>query len=536
MKKLVMALLTLALGAGLMAQENPYKPQISGELNLVAKKQDAYHSPFDIPDWGWGQRAGASNRNSQIMRAEGTLNVFMGNPGVTEWFGVASIWFDGNDPDNMKASDNNRNYDVKKVELTNAFVMWRPFEMQGGRPFGISVGQQTVKATANAAYTHIFKGDIDQDFVAYTVAGLTNKPMINLDFHVDKNTGIGYAFAQGSSDFIQNSAGFSNEYSLTHVIYGEGEYMGIGGNAAMQITMGNREETESFNTDASTAWGTDRYKKANFDYTCNALNAQLYYKLQLPNETEIMPFAGYQKLWGDEASFGKYQVTGKYGTRAPEAQSYTGGLVAKTKLFGKTISLAGEFTKVETPSFDGLAGVEDGQIDEALALAGMKVFDRAAFASGNANFLTDYTLDQGLFAGIAGGSKSTYTLLGLDYMYHAELGIDLTENFNVSFFYNAQVAKAVENLLTTTEQKNKMKDVLATKFGYFSLAEINGMVAAGQLPQSVADQLIGANAYSDYFGSDAFVNTVASTLDKANKYGTEWTDGNSMGIHFTYKF
>jgi len=532
MKKLVMALLTLALGAGMMAQENPYKPQISGELNLVVKQQEAYHSPFDIPDWGWGQRAGASNRNSQIMRAEGTLNFFMGNPGVTEWFGVASIWFDGNDPDNMKASDNNRNYDVKKVELTNAFVMWRPFEIQGGRPFGISVGQQTVKATANAAYTHMFKGDLDQDYIGYSVAALTNKPMINLDFHVSPTTGIGYAFAQGSSDFIQNSAGFTNEYSMTHIIYGEGEYMGIGGNVAMQITMGNREETESFKTDYATNYGQDRYKTANFDFTCNSLNAQLYYKLQLPNETEIMPFAGYQKLWGDEASFGKYQVTGKYATRAPEAATMTGGLTAKTKLFGKTVSLSGEFTQVDVPTFNGLAGVEDGQIDEAFQVGGLQKFDRTLFAGGQNPITGDpYTLDQAAFAGIAGGSNSTYTFVGLDYMYHAEVGVDLTPNFNVSLFYNAQVAKAVENLLTTTEQKAQMTSVLSQKFGYFTQAEVNQMVAANVIPQAVADQLKANGAIADDISAG-----VANILDTANKYGTEWTDGNSVGIHFTYKF
>lgn len=523
MKKLVVALLALVLSAGLTAQENPYIPQISGEVNLVVKKQDAYHSPFDIPEWGWGQRAGASNRNSQLMRIDGTLNVFMGNPGVTEWFGVASIWLDGNDPDNMKSSENNRNYDVKKAELTNAFVMWRPFEMQGGRPFGISVGQQSVKATANAAYTHIFKGDLDQDYVGYTVAGLTNKPMINLDFHIDKNTGIGYAFAQGSSDFIQNSAGFANEFSQTHIIYAEGEYMGIGGNAAIQIANGNREETDR----VFTADSANTYKMANFDLSCSSLNAQLYYKLALNDDTEIMPFVGYQKLWGDEASFGRYQETGKYSLRAPEAATMTGGLTAKTKIAGKTVYLSGEFTQVDVPTFDGLGGVEDGQIDEAFQLGGLKQFDRTTFSqTGN-----PYTLDQGMFAGIAGGSNSTYTFVGLDYMYHAEVGIDLSPNFNVSLFYNAQVAKEVENLLTTTEQKNQMTKVLNEKFGYFTQAEVDGMVAGGLIPQAVADQLKAGGAIADDISA-----VMAKTLDGANKAGTQWTDGNSVGLHFTYKF
>lgn len=476
-----------------------YIPKVSGDINFTAKSQDAYHSPLDNPDWGWGNRAGASNRDTQFLRLKGNIILYTGNAGKSEWFAATVLKFDVNDPDNMNptGTPKNINYESSYACVDNAFLMWRPIKVSDsagnllGRPLGITVGKQSIKESANAYYNYRFQGDSDDDFVAYTLSALLNKTMVNVDFHVSEGTGLGYALTKGSSDIIQIAGGLSDEYSLTHILYGTAEFAGFGFNTAYQIANGNKSETKEVISDASKAYGSAySYKTGDYKYSTSAFNTSLNYNFKVNDSLSFKPYAGYQLVTGDQAKNVKYQkLSDKFSTKEIEASFTTLGGSMNTKLLNKKVTFAAEYTIVATPDFDGLGGIEDGEID-------------AAVNSMN----PAYAIDNAYFKGIAGKSKSTYVVSGLDHMLHFESSLDLTERVNVSLFMYQQKAKDVEKMKTTDEQKKQIANVFVTKFGY------DAPTAAGTAA------------------------ALASAIDKTNAFGTEWRDSTSYGINIIYKF
>ena len=117
---------------------------------------------------GGKARSGANHRNDQNFRVRGSVHIYAGEPGETAWFVFTQLKFDANNPDEADTimSDDSGTWDDSdySIDIGNAFIMWRPFQLNGGRPFGITLGQQTIKATANAAYSNQFIGDFEDDF------------------------------------------------------------------------------------------------------------------------------------------------------------------------------------------------------------------------------------------------------------------------------------------------------------------------------------------------------------------------------------
>jgi len=529
-----------------------YMPKVNAEVEFVVKNQKSYKSPFDIPAWGWDQRAGASNRDSQFMRTNANIYLSYGELGKSEWFGVVSACGDPNDPDNIAGDYDsgtgalkydevirNRNEEKKKIELTNAFFMWRPFLLKDdegnelGRPFGITAGYQTIKATANAAYSNIFSGDIDGDFIAYSITALTEKPMLHFDFHLSEKTGIGYAFAKGNSDIIKNAAAFSDEYSFTHILYGEFEKKGLGFNSALQIARGNREETDVVYTKYGDNWylvnGEEKhgsYEKASYAYNCNTLNTIISYEYKLNKNNSIKPFAGYQKIWGEEASSGKYQDIPEFRTKEVEAEVKTLGFTYNTNAGKYKIRFSTEYSMVDTPDFNGLDGIEDGQIDDFVNAAGIQYFDQAKMMAGENPMGEYYKMSDALFADIAGDSKAVYTIVGLKHMAHFEVAVDITDNFTVALFYNLQKTKEPKNIKTTNGQKQELAKVFDEKLGYLTNEEAVSFgltpgldTSAGEVPTA-----------------EVMAEAVSQGIDSTNQFGTEWADTSSYGISMKYKF
>jgi hypothetical protein len=497
MKKLLMGLCAVAVCSTALWAEttvatplNEYPVTVSGDANLVLKKQDSYRCPFDISEWGWAQRAGASDRDTQWYRVKADVNFSTGNPGVTEWFGVVSLAADLNSPDqnattyslsgsNLVATNNNT--EIKKVELTNAFVMWRP-EMLGGRPLGITVGSTSIAQTANAAYSNMFSGDLDNDYIGYTISALTNKPMVNIDFHVKGDTGVGVALVKGASDFIQNSAGFDDKTSFTGVAWAEAGYKGFGFNAAYQYARGNRAESQTDSLSGINGTSID-YTSLKWDpkFWSSSVNALLSYTYK-KDDFGVKPFVGYNLQYGQEASAIELQNAAyDYDTKNTLVQVFTGGATVSYKIGKVPVRLSGEYSKVVIPSFDGIAGLEDGQIDNA---------------SG--------TLSSGVFAGLCGTNSSVYTFAGIDGQYHLELAADVSQKVTVALFLNGTNAKSVD-VKVTDEQKAKIIARLE-KAGYPTA-----------LAESTAD-------------------TIVKGIEKTDDFGTKWTDSMSYGLSVTYKY
>jgi len=508
MKKLITGLCTLALCAGsLWAEDTPvleqdYSVKVSGDVNLVIKKQDAYRCPFDIPEWGWDQRAGASDRDTQWYRITSNITLSSGTPGRTEWFGVVSLAADLNNPDNNKTTFNsngtinkyNQNTEIKKIELTNAFVMWRP-EMLGGRPLGITLGNFSIAQTANAAYSHVFSGDPDSDFIGYTISALMTKPMIHLDIHISNDTGIGVALVKGASDFIQNSAGFDDKTAFTGVLWAEAAFKGFTLNTAYQYARGNRRISKDVSIDDSSV----TYSSLRWDpkYWNSNFNALLSYQYNT-DRFGIKPFIGYNVQYGQEASLDEIQeLTQDYTTKMTFAQVVTGGTVISSKIGTIPIRLSGEYSKVLIPDLNGLDALEDGNLDRSSVLNGINV-QIDALSMGLPH------LTEGVFKDLCGSSDTVYTFAGLDAQYHLELAADLSSKVTVSLFMNGTLPKTTDYKVTE-KQRQQMID----------------RVKAQGIPDPAATGI---------------VDGLIQQIDESNDSGTRWTKTMSYGLTVTYKF
>lgn len=529
MKKYVLLCLMSALSFNAVAQDyENYKLNVSGELETTIKSQDKVVTPFDYVDWGWSTRGGASDRDSQFSRVQGTINLSSGTLGMSEYFGLLSLWADPQATNDVVELRNGQlgettwtQSEKNKVELTNAFVMWRPWAVKDaegnlvGRPLGITIGNQSIPATVNALNENIFKGDIDGDFIGYTTTSLLNKPGVHLDFHTG-NFGVGYAYLKGSSDLLNNSAGYTNERSKTQVGYIDANMFGFDFNAAYQYSQGNRKTVDT-EGQVQTYFDNDTISIDNDDYAYSgkAINMSLAYNMKLGENTKLRPFVGYQTTDTDVAPDIIVETANKeYGTnfniQRVEATFTTFGAKYETKLFGKKVKVSGEFSKCDTPDSKGLDLVYDGQIDYAVE----SFFNNSVVQSqlstidtayGTSYSGTTYDMTNAEFKGISGNGATTYTLAGLDSMGQVDVTVEMNPNFDITLFYKMTKSKDVDYEITSGQEAQIASQISST-------LSIDPTTAAG-LASSLCDN-----------------------IEETIKDGTKWSDYNSIGVSAVYRF
>jgi len=454
--------------------------KMSGSFTLIAKSQTGFATPLDSPEMGIFNRAGANYRASQNIRAHGLLNFSLGTPGVSPWFGVLQLRIDANDPDvdyyfnpaDPGNSDRERTEEI--VEVNNFFVMYRPFEMKGGRPFGISVGINSVKATANAAYTHLYIGDTeDEDFIFYTAAALTTFPMIQADFHITPETGIGFALARGAGDISLIGTGMNPDSALNKILWAEAQKGGFGFNGAIQFVAGESGGTKLTETD-----NDNTIYEYEGKYKHRIYNSRLSYTYK-----GLQPYVGFQLVQGDEVpsneAFEPREVKGSF---------WTYGFVAD-KILGPG-KLCADFTKAGTNSFDGLQGLPKG------LLAG--ILSETSLAS-----LAPY------FTQLGGDSSVIYAVSHLDYAFHAEYALPLKKGLDLSFFYYGLRGKK-DNTLSSETVESDIADALRPYEG------VGGFIA-----EEVAAQLMAGGLNNQV---------------EAIRRFAEWTNTDSFGLAVKYSF
>lgn len=532
MKKYVLLCLLAGLSMNAMAEDyEDYKLDISGEVEAVIKSQDNFKTPFDYVDWGWATRGGASEKDSQFARVQGSVNFSSGTLGMSEYFGMLSLWADPQSTnDNVEIRKNQvgdttwTQFEKNKVELTNAFVMWRPYAVKDdngnliGRPFGITVGNQSIPATINALNTNIFRGDIDGDFIAYSNTALLNKPGVHLDFHTGK-FGVGYAYLKGSSDLLNNSAGYTNERSRTQVVYADTTLDKFSANMAYQKSEGNRKTIDTL-SQIKTFFGDTTIADIDYDdyaYGGTAINMSFAYDISLGENHKLIPFVGYQKTDTEVAPDIIVETANKeYGSnfniQKVEAEFTTVGAKFETKLFGKKVKISAEYSKCDTPSSSGFDLIYDGQLDYAV----QSMFENSAVQSqlaaidamtgGMTSYAgTTYDMTDASFSGIAGNGNTTYTLAGLDAMGQLDVTIEMNENFDLTFFYKMAKSKDVDYEVSD-DQKQELATKISTTCGMDS-------ATAGALAENLAEQ-----------------------IEDTIKDGTRWDDYNSVGMSVVYRF
>ncbi len=488
--------------------------KIGGELTTMAKVQNSYGTSLDRPDWDWNWRSGANHRNDQNFRVRGSVHVYAGKPGETAWFLFTQIKFDANNPDEADTimSDDSGTWDDSdySIDVGNAFVMYRPFKLNGGRPFGITLGQQTIKATANAAYSNQFIGDFEDDFFMYTAAALTDVPAITLDFHIDADTGVGFTYAKGCSDISKAGGGVKSEGADTYVAWLEAKRWNIGLNSAFQSVSGHRAANDVHVTDAGNEVLKYRHK-----YTHYLFNILASYTIGTDFMT-LKPFVGFNRVWGDQSPIVALEAAG-FDNREIEGDITTLGFTLDYMISKLPLKFAFEFSDVSIDDFDGIGGLEKGAVSMyAMAADALPPAEGGGYTAALGNHSWSNKP-------VSGFSKNIFNAGGVDWAMHLEQAADITSKIKVGIFYN--YLKAEKQKIDDDEyERQQIIAGLAEKFESESDADLT-------LATGVATALVNAWAAAPSTTADSILDEL---LIK-NNYA-EWEDTYSCGIYVKYSF
>lgn len=511
-------LLFLALGFILFynlcsfAAESPldtFGIKMTGSFKTIFKNQRSYKTPFDHPEYGYNLYSGASHRSDQPIRATGEIDFYFGDIGKTEWFGGVQLYLDANDPDTETGE-----YNESFVELGDLILMYRPFEFNGGRPFGITMGIQTIPFTMNGFTTYLFEGDVDLDFPCGLMSGLMNVPAVTIDFFVNEKNGIGLTYAKGCSHISEVGTFMHKDSAKTLAFWFNGQWRNINFSGAYQHVEGNRGSTDTVETDNGNTYS--QYENHGFKHYL--LNSALTWTFNIKH-FQFTPFVGYQKLKGDETPLPDYSngdstiqgfdYAAYYDPRSIEGELRTIGFILKKEIFNKPNLLCVEYTDAIMDDFGGIDGLKKGAVDRYL----QPVVD----------FLFP-TFDWSHIP-IAGLNSTINKFSDIDYVINAEYTI-LFQSVKVGIFY--YMMKANNDYTINNEQfiTGQISERLKKKL----MAENNFSEAAARITADVA---------MVYLRTPQNMNgiTLSPIQDLLNDTkAAEWTDSQSMGIFLKYAF
>lgn len=515
--------------SGLQSLEERMGIAINGEIKVQAKYQDSFKTPFDHPEWDNHTKSGANHRSDQNIRSKGYLTFSFGDIGRSEWFGIVETSFDANRPD----SDTGEESEAVFEPFFLSFIMYRPFVINGGRPLGLSLGIQSIPATINGYYSHIFAGDVDFDFAANLSSALTSMPAVTLDFHVKPDTGIGVTWARGCSYASEAAAFVHPESASTLALWLEGKKGGLGLNAAMQWVAGNRGSTAERETNNGNTYN----EYSGHTYRHRLFNTLLSYTFTVYG-TGIMPYIGYQSMGGDEtplprfsdeeATIQDFDYSG-YGAREFKGNLKTAGITLTRTLFGKQNELALEFTKVDIPDFDGIGGLKKGSIDQFIQRYLQD--NKTAFnemAKKELGLPAEMEMDMtGLWSKspLAGFSKTIYNFADIDFVVNAEHTITLTDRIKMGAFAYSLKAKDDKTLGNTSYIKSQLEKAIAGKM----VREIH---LDSETSEDLAKAVVAAMEAETVPDTGlSYISYIANDTRPA-----EWTDTWAMGLFITYSF
>ncbi len=470
------------------------KFNISGNIHTYAKVQDNYHTPLDT---AYNVREGANYREDQHFRAKAVINLTYGEPNE-EWFGLAQIAIDANDPDHGDGDNNNSSKVTFGEDSSAILAMYRPFEIDGGRPFGIMMGVIPVKATANAAYFNYFLGDIEEDFILYTATGIAHSPGINLDFHISEDTGFGIAYLNGVEDGSEIASLMESDSAQNVVVWGEAKKWGFGWNGAVQFVSG--KGSGEIEQDSITPGGNTLKSYGNgTDYSHRLFNSMLTYKFDL-GSISMMPAIGSEIIRGDQCAVSELGMP----AREVELNNYQFGI----KIFTTFFDIPGKFsilyTKNSEEDFNSYGQLSSDAGNAAIDAAGVKAAGLPAGWWTTSNPALGPMADAPTIA--VGKSAVVSGLAGIDNDLHIEYRFNVTDQIELGIFYYKINSRSID--LTS------------------SYAQIDGTPTDTRLTT-----ILGGDAAAEAT-SDALLNGVAQEFAKE----FEITDCHSYGIFCKVSF
>jgi len=472
------------------------KVNLNARVYTVVKSQNSYKTPLDSPTNDG--RGGANWRNDQIFRAKAKIGLSYGTPGKDEWFGYAEFNLKANDPDG-NADDTGEQHDVTKKEVkTNyALISYRPFEMEGSRPLGITAGMIGFKATANSKYFHYFSGDLDDDFILYNISALDQVVGVNVDFHISRTTGIGFGYAEKSGDGSKVITGIDPYSTDNWIAWAEFNKWNFGWHGAYRYVTG---EGSPASKAVETPMG-NTYYEWNKEYDHIVANTGIDYLLDL-DSFKLLPAFMYQYLGGDD-------VNG----REVVSSAWSGGLKLITRLFGKYTQVAFLYSDASTEDINGLAAMKKGTGNYVITQGLEGLVEQGV--PGTADLLTAWNSNPQPDLPAEETSSASLATANYDSVINSEINVKLSDNIRVGLFYHYLKTK-VDNTMNSQIVASQMAP---------SQELLSQYIEAGGSDPDTADAL--AKMIVDG-SADAFADTVSK--------GIEWTDTSSFGFFCTLTY
>jgi hypothetical protein len=375
--------------------QNNYRTPLDGNDRFIAdaKANSDNATTYDAETSAGGKnRHGANNRADQNTRTIGDLSL-VGRAGAMQtdgidWYqmiAVLQIQIDANDPDHPDYEDGDRNARVRHRDI---WVRYAP-----ALPIGIKIGSQTIASTATAAAIgHRFVGDQDDDFIFYTAAALVETPGITIDVHLSKDIELGLGTLEGMGDASRIATGGSSSEARNNVVWFKGNF------GMVDITAGYQSITVGETEDNSDNGIQDEYQH---EYKHTLLNLVTKF-----NFGDFSPYFAYQVLEGDKV-----------------VNKLTSGTV------NDSVSAFGESLEVQT--------------NESRSMKG-NFYSLGLIANvGPGKLAVDYTKST---VPAYGETDSVSALVELDYATQLNYTIPITEDAEITLFYNQMQAKKDGNL------------------------------------------------------------------------------------------
>ena len=470
------------------------KLRISGKIHTYAKVQDNYQTPLDGV---YNVREGANYRENQHFRAKTVINFMYGELG-DEWFGLAQVAMDANDPDHSDDLNENSSAITWGEDFSAVFAMYRPFEMDGGRPLGIMLGVIPVKATANAAYFHYFLGDIEEDFILYTAAGITHSPGVNIDFHLSEDTGFGLAYVNGVEDGSEIAGLMEPDSAENFILWGEAKKWGFGWNGAAQFVSGSG--VGDLDLAETTPAGNELYS---YDQKSShqVYNTMLTYKRDI-GPVAVMPGIGYEWITGESCAIPSSGLA----ERDINLTNLQFGLKVFTNFFDMPGQLAILYTDTETEDFDAFGQLTSDAGNAAIDAAGVAAAGQPAGWWNQSNIPALGPLATAPAIRAAGSSEAVAALSGVDNDLHVEYRLNVTRDVEVGLFYYMMNSQEIDLNSSFRQMNGSLTDQRLT-------AMLGGDAAAAAQ-------------------ADALLRGVSENVAK----NFEWTDMQSYGLFCRISF
>lgn len=258
----------------------------SGTFEAYYKSQNNYVNPWDKGDNG--DKQASNNRASQSIRQKGVLQVIGvgdfvkdGEVEYPKWLAITQIEALPDDPD-ANATDGQQN-----IDLAEYWLQYKPTTA-----INIKIGSQSILPTINGVNTHLFSGDIEQDFsFAQNATGVVTTPGLSVSAYLgSKDLELGLSMVDGHSG-LSDLFGSDDEEGISKatILWLAAKFGDLSLNTGYQmVSTGGLETTSEF------PQVKDQHKH---EKSHNVMNFSLSYQLGW-----IKPYLGYQQISGDKAS------------------------------------------------------------------------------------------------------------------------------------------------------------------------------------------------------------------------------------------